>query len=259
MTFSVYSAKTKSRNIRLLVLACICAIVISSRVFAGSLTLERPDVDVNWNRIPAPATAAAPSQAAPVEIKFGPNRLFGTVEIRSKIKNLPQWERILRAHANKTNVIESALKSSGRARELQTWNTIRAAAPKPPTLETLRTVNAFFNQWPYRTDMEVYGVPDYWATPAEFISKSGDCEDYSITKMYALLDLGHPADQMRLVILKDTIRNLDHAVLAVYLNDNVYILDNMTNQVNTHERYRYYMPQLSMDSVFRWAHLPAKK
>ena len=259
MIFSVYSAKTKSRMFRLLVLACAYAIVTGGRVFAGSLTLERPDVDVNWNRIPTQATTAVPKENVPAEIKFSSNRLFGTVEIRSKIKNLPQWERILRANSSKTNVLENALKNSGRTKELQIWNAIRSSASKPPALDEVKAINTFFNQWPYRTDLEVYGVPDYWATPAEFIGKSGDCEDYAITKMYALMDLGYQADQLRLVILKDTIRNLDHAVLAVYINEDVYILDNMTNQVNTHERYRYYRPQLSMDSVFRWAHLPAKQ
>ena len=34
---------------------------------------------------------------------------------------------------------------------------------------------------------------------------------------------------MRIVVLRDTIRNLAHAVLVVYLNDEAYVLDNLSN------------------------------
>ena len=56
--------------------------------------------------------------------------------------------------------------------------------------------------------MDVWGVMDYWETPAEFFQKSGDCEDFAIAKYFALRDLGFPASQMRIVVLKDTLRNL---------------------------------------------------
>jgi predicted transglutaminase-like cysteine proteinase len=271
MTLRVSSAKTKSRLLRLLVLVYVCATLFGGQhICEAALTLERPGVDVDWNRIPSTTAneapthdtttaSAPPRQTAPAEVKYGTSRLFGTVEIKSKMKNMPQWERVLRSCSGKTNLIENALKKSGRTRELQTWNSIRAAASNPPGMETIKAVNAFFNQWPYRTDMEVYGVIDYWGTPDEFIKNSGDCDCYSVTKFFALIDLGYPPEKLRIIVLKDTIRNLDHAVVGVYLGDEVYILDNMTNQVNTHERFRYYMPQLSMDQVYRWAHLPAKK
>ena len=79
-------------------------------------------------------------------------------------------------------------------------------------------MNVLINRWPDRTDMDVWGVMDYWETPVEFFQKSGDCEDFAIAKYFALRDLGFPASQMRIVVLKDTLRNLDHAVTAVYLD-----------------------------------------
>jgi Predicted periplasmic protein len=65
----------------------------------------------------------------------------------------------------------------------------------------------------------------------EFISKSGDCEDYSIVKYYALKSLGIPVENMRIVVLNDSIRNLDHSVLAVDVDGKIYILDNVSNLV----------------------------
>lgn len=109
-------------------------------------------------------------------------------------------------------------------------------------LEQVKAVNVLINRWPYRTDMDVWGVMDYWETPVEFFQKSGDCEDFAIAKYFALRDLGFPASQMRIVVLKDTLRNLDHAVTAVYLDGDAWILDNLSNAVLSHKRLSHYRP-----------------
>ncbi len=119
----------------------------------------------------------------------------------------------------------------------------------------LKTVNSYFNRWPYQLDIDVYGVSDYWATPGEFLRLSGDCEDYSITKYYALRKLGFSIDDMRIVLLKDNIRNISHAILAVKLNGESYVLDNMSDLVLSHLKYEHYVPQYSVNEFYRWAHV----
>jgi predicted transglutaminase-like cysteine proteinase len=58
-------------------------------------------------------------------------------------------------------------------------------------LALLQKVNDFFNKIPYLTDQEHWGVPDYWATPAEMVASwGGDCEDYAIAKYMSLKELG---------------------------------------------------------------------
>ena len=84
-------------------------------------------------------------------------------------------------------------------------------------------------------------------------------EDYAIAKYYALLELGFKQDQLRIVAVKDMIRNIGHAILAVYLPDNIYILDNQTVMVLPHDRYKHYIPQYSVNEQFRWMHVPATK
>ena len=102
-------------------------------------------------------------------------------------------------------------------------------------------------------------MTDYWATPREFLKKSGDCEDYSIAKFYALKELGFSGDAMRVVALKDRIRNIGHAVLAVYTDGDIFILDNQTIMVLSHVKYKHYVPQYSVNEKFRWMHVPPKK
>jgi hypothetical protein len=46
---------------------------------------------------------------------------------------------------------------------------------------------------------------------------SGQCQDYAIAKFLALRALGFADTQLRLVALRDTRREIDHAVLVVAL------------------------------------------
>ena len=106
------------------------------------------------------------------------------------------------------------------------------------------------------------GIPgrkeDYWAIPMEFLKKSGDCEDYAIVKYFSLKELGVPAEDMRIVVVRDTVRNLAHAVLVVYLDDNAYVLDNVSSAVLPHSRVRQYSPQYSINERSRWAHIKGR-
>jgi predicted transglutaminase-like cysteine proteinase len=124
-----------------------------------------------------------------------------------------------------------------------------AEVPECPTYR-------FVNGWEYRTDVANYGRSDYWATPFEFFRRSGDCEDYAIAKYRSLRLLGLPADQLRMVVVQDVVRDLPHAVLAVYLEDEVYILDNQTDAVLPQARVPHYVPYYSVNEVTRWAHTP---
>ena len=135
------------------------------------------------------------------------------------------------------------------------WKDLRQKAEGRPFREKLDIVNRFWNRWPYRTDQEVYRKQDYWAAPYEFLSKSGDCEDYCIVKYYTLKELGVPVDDMRIVVVRETIRNIGHAILAVYQGDDIYILDNLSDSVRPAQRVRNYAPQFSVNEKYRWVHV----
>jgi predicted transglutaminase-like cysteine proteinase len=182
------------------------------------------------------------------------NRLFGTLEFKGRIKKLPKWSRVLdRMHAWKGYFRDSSLADLPSKAG---WIKLKADTRGMSRMERLKAVNKFFNRWPYRLDPANYGTKDYWATPPEFLKRSGDCEDYAIAKFYALKELGFSGDEMRIVALKDLIRNIGHAVLAVYLEDDIYVLDNQTVMVLPHSRYKHYLPYYSVNEKFRWMHVP---
>lgn len=101
----------------------------------------------------------------------------------------------------------------------------------------LQKVNDFFNRkLAYFDDQEIWGVPDYWATPMESLSKAkADCEDYVIAKYFALRNLNVPDKQLRLIYVKARIGGANskieqaHMVLAYYPSGNAepLVLDNL--------------------------------
>lgn len=96
----------------------------------------------------------------------------------------------------------------------------------------LNTVNDLFNEYSFKSDMDVYKKTDYWATRKEFIYKgSGDCEDFVIAKYFTLLELG--IDESKLSLLHNLHDNQYHLVLA-YQEDqfsDLFILDNINKRI----------------------------
>jgi len=77
------------------------------------------------------------------------------------------------------------------------------------------------------SDLVNYGEIDVWSSPLATLARgAGDCEDYAIAKMAALKDAGVAPQDLRLVILRDSVRAEDHAVLAVRLQNRWVVLDN---------------------------------
>ena len=77
------------------------------------------------------------------------------------------------------------------------------------------------------SDMAQWGVPDRWSPPLEtFTTGRGDCEDYAIAKFVALTAAGIPAQDVKLVIVRNTAANEDHAIVAVRDGGDWIMLDN---------------------------------
>lgn|SRR5579862_793309 len=77
------------------------------------------------------------------------------------------------------------------------------------------------------SDMAQWGVPDRWSPPLEtFTTGRGDCEDYAIAKYVALTAAGVSPQDVKLVVVRNTAANEDHAVVAVRNDGDWVILDN---------------------------------
>ena len=201
-----------------------------------------------------PSAAAAEPPAASSASAASKIKLFGTVEFKRPLSSLPAWLDLL-----KRNQADPIFLPEKHFNKKVTWAQFKEKAKGKNAMDLLRYVNSFWNTWPYREDIDNWGQEDYWEIPAEFLKKSGDCEDYSIIKYFTLKELGIPPETMRIVVVRDTIRNMAHAVLVVYMNNDAYVLDSLSNAVLSHTRFSHYSPQYSVNEFGRWAHLKGRK
>lgn len=122
------------------------------------------------------------------------------------------------------------------------------------SMELLSAVNLYINLTKYIVDPVNWGVPDYWSTPDEFFLRSGDCEDYAISKFITLKRLGVDPAKMRIAVVQDENLRAAHAVLAVELEGTYYILDNQVDSVLAHDEILHYRPVYSINEAGWWLH-----
>ena len=190
------------------------------------------------------AVAAADQLAA-----ISPAQLFGTAELHSNnLKMFPKWRGMLR-------LFENELKTCGPDQCKKTeWQAIVDRLRGKDIMAQLREINTEMNKRPYITDQVNWNLPDYWATPLQFLQKGGDCEDFAIAKYMALRSAGVPVEDMRIVVLNDLNLGIAHAVLAVYVNASPYILDNQISKVVPASTIRHYQPVYSIIENGWWLH-----
>jgi predicted transglutaminase-like cysteine proteinase len=99
------------------------------------------------------------------------------------------------------------------------------------------------------SDQALYGAEDVWSPPLATLAKgAGDCEDYAIAKFVALQEAGVSADDLRIVILRDDVREEDHAVVAARLDGNWLILDSRHFVMSEDQQVQdYYRPVFVID------------
>ena len=109
------------------------------------------------------------------------------------------------------------------------------------------------------SDLAQHGRIDVWSSPlATLASGSGDCEDYAIAKFVALRRAGIAPEDLRIVVLHDTIHGDNHAVAAARLDGRWLMLDNRRMAMVEDSDVRNYQPTFVIDgeSVRRYEAAP---
>ena len=131
---------------------------------------------------------------------------------------LPKWQRVRDWLANDGGASDPAL--ADRA----AW---AASQRDRPPIERLTEINNRVNRTiRYATDMEVWGVADYWETPSEAVAKRAtDCEGSAILKYWLARMAGIPDDALSMMVgIIGSTRQM-HAVLSAGVADRGYVLD----------------------------------
>ena len=100
------------------------------------------------------------------------------------------------------------------------------------------------------SDLALYGEADVWRAPLALLAVgAGDCEDVAIAKFVALRAAGFVAADLRIVILRDTLRHEDHAVAAVRMDGRWWLLDNRRMAMVEDVHLKNHQPLFVLDSV----------
>lgn len=121
--------------------------------------------------------------------------------------------------------------------ELQHWQKVVAQNAGADPVALSRAVNAVLN---YQAD-----ATGHWQGPLETLTGGGDCENFAILKMAALIALGVGPAKLHVVVLRARLAGTpNHALLAVEVEEDLPLLDLNGSGLRSPEWVlRYYAPE----------------
>lgn len=174
-----------------------------------------------------------------------PHTLLGSAPIEDfSASKLLRWQQILESSPSETYNMNIG--------HTQKWHQFINSLQNAPKLRQLLKVNLWFKQFPYKQDNWVYKEDDYWATPVEFLTKGGDCEDYAIIKYITLRKLGFPAQDMKIAMVYDVYSGTDHSFLVVKHEGAEFVLDNREKLVVSRYMKKRYKPHYAFNEDRVW-------
>jgi predicted transglutaminase-like cysteine proteinase len=226
---------------------------------AGSRTITRrlPAVAFSAGMMTALALLFLATFAVPVQADALRPSFLRSVEARSSnLNQFVRWTSVLERAAEQAVHAESAdCRFPGTAAcSYQEWLQFVHSLRGRSKWEQLVAVNGYVNARPYVSDEHNWGMQDHWATPGEFLARSGDCEDFAIAKFFSLKHLGWTDDELRIAAVKDLKLGVGHAVLVVYFAGTTWLLDNQLKQVTDINTVHHYLPVFSINESHWWLH-----
>ena len=136
------------------------------------------------------------------------------------------------------------------------WEELIHNDKSPSDREKLSKVNHFYNsRIRFVSDLELWGVQDYWATPIEFLCKNaGDCEDFAIAKYFTLKAMGVAEEKLNIAYVKAIQYNIAHMVLTYYSEPGAepLVLDNLIDSIDPASKRTDLMPVFSFNGLGLW-------
>ncbi len=218
-------------------LATVVTVMIAASAFQVKTAHAKDAQNISFSSAPISSIASYPD-------------LFGSSEKKSSdLSAFTKWGTMFAR-------FDGQMKKPGSAETLKKWKSDLEAMRGLPLETMVHRVNAMANKVPYINDNKNWGKSDYWATPVEFFTRGGDCEDFAIAKYASLRALGVPDNRMRIAIVKDLQKNIPHAILIVYTDNGPVVLDNQIKTVKAQSDIAHYKPIFSINRSSWWLHTP---
>ena len=182
--------------------------------------------------------------------------LFGSSEVYSpSTRPFKQWTEMLeRADAERRDAQHVCASGYDTHCVPAEWQSLVDQLRGLDIRQQIEIANEAMNRQRYVPTSVNWHRAMYWESPFEFLRYGGQCQDYAIAKYLLLRAAGVPADQMRMVVLRDAAIGLDHAVLAVYVDGEPLLLDNLRTGIVPARTVSYYHPYYSINENGWWSH-----
>lgn len=189
--------------------------------------------------------------------------VFGSLALSTNINLASRhWAGVVRKMRKDADLVADCVSDSSKCRQSVRLLSgfIERNKGKPVDSALLDRVNRFANRGiRYSSDRKVFGFDEYWASPSEVMGGRGDCEDYVTTKFFILSQLGVRDRNMKVVVVRDLVSGIGHAVLAVTVAGRTLILDNQSTRVRDHLKVSRYQPLYSINRKSAWLNLAVKR
>jgi predicted transglutaminase-like cysteine proteinase len=192
----------------------------------------------------------------PVRAGQGFPRIFGAAErFSDDIAPFTNWTRVIERSRREMRAASTSCPPGVTAGcEPAEWRAARERLASMSLRDKVEYVNAQMNYHAYVPSRANWGIDSYWETPFEFLQRNGQCQDYAVTKFLLLRAAEVPNELMRVVVVRDTLSRLDHAVLVVDVDGEALVLDNQVATVKPVEAVRRYIPYYSINETGWWQH-----
>ena len=134
------------------------------------------------------------------------------------------------------------------------WQTFLKQTAYLASKGKIEAVQAFVNRTPYYHDSDSVGSGDVWKDPEDFLTFGGDSEDFALTKYISFRVLGIIPERLRIAVVFDQDKTLYRAVLLIYTNTDVLVLDETTNEVSITKDLPHLAPVYSFNEHHIWYH-----
>ncbi len=141
----------------------------------------------------------------------------------------PAWQDTLDRHAAERESIRRCVADNAACPlRLRGLRHLLLKGADLTTEQQVRLVNRYINKQPYKDDRigSRSQAGNQWETLTEFLNAGGDCEDFAVAKYFVLREFGVDAEDMRIVIGRESRRATHHAMLAIRFDDGVWLLEN---------------------------------
>jgi predicted transglutaminase-like cysteine proteinase len=168
------------------------------------------------------------------------------------------WSQHLNAERKTASAIDACLadRAACDSVPLVKFRRMMELAAKLPPREQMSLVHHYFNETSWTSEGSDLLARDVWEPLYHVASTAkGDCEDIAFAKYHALRRLGWAADDLRVIVGWDAVEKDWHAVAAVRMNGETFMLDSILG-LQKPKDFRHVRMIYSVSEAGVWDHAP---